>query len=75
MILMCNELPILVGCEKNCCGCTACYSICPIDAIEMIENNEGFLYPKIDKNRCIRCHQCERVCVFKTDQRSRDIYG
>lgn len=30
--------------KKKCCGCTACYSVCPVDAIDMVEDNEGFLY-------------------------------
>ena len=47
--------------KKQCTGCFACYSICPKNAIEMIEDNEGFLYPKINKN-CIKCHICRKVC-------------
>ena len=33
----------------NCCGCQACVSICPVHAIEMKENEEGFLYPVVDE--------------------------
>ena len=30
-------------CEKeDCCGCTACMSICPNDAITMVADEEGF---------------------------------
>ena len=32
--------------KTNCCGCTACMNICPKKAISMIEDKEGFLYPK-----------------------------
>ena len=28
----------------------------------MIENNEGFLYPKVDSDKCIECGLCEKVC-------------
>ena len=29
--------------EKNkCCGCHACFNICPKNAIEMIEDEKGF---------------------------------
>lgn len=48
--------------NANCCGCTACAAICPKDAIAMKEDNEGFLYPTIDKETCIDCGACERVC-------------
>lgn len=46
----------------NCTGCLACYSACPKSAILMIENNEGFLYPKVDDDKCIECGLCEKVC-------------
>lgn len=46
----------------KCSGCTACYSICPKQAINMIEDNEGFVYPLIDQNKCINCSLCEKVC-------------
>ena len=48
----------------DCCGCTACESICPKDAITMQPDALGFLYPKIDLNRCIDCGLCEKVCAF-----------
>ena len=48
--------------KKDCCGCTACAAICPKDAIVMKEDNEGFLYPIIEKDTCINCGACERVC-------------
>lgn len=51
--------------KKECCGCTACYSICPEKCIEMKADNEGFLYPEIDKEKCINCGLCEKVCPVK----------
>lgn len=48
--------------KKDCCGCTACMSACPKNAIAMQPDEEGFLYPKIDESRCVQCHICERVC-------------
>ena len=53
---------IEVNKKQDCCGCTACAAICPKDAIAMKEDNEGFLYPTIDKETCIDCGACERVC-------------
>ena len=53
---------ISVNKKKNCCGCTACYSVCPKKAIKMEKDNEGFLYPKVDMKKCINCHLCEKVC-------------
>lgn len=45
-----------------CSGCGACCNVCPINAITMVPNAEGFLLPKIDKNICINCGKCEAVC-------------
>ena len=49
--------------EKNkCTGCVACHDICPVNAIIMKPDIEGFLYPHIDESHCISCGACERVC-------------
>lgn len=49
---------------EECCGCTACASICPHDAILMQPDAMGFLYPTVDMTKCIDCHLCEKVCAF-----------
>lgn len=46
----------------NCYGCSACYNICPKNAIQMLPDQEGFLYPKVNVEECISCGLCERVC-------------
>lgn len=46
----------------TCYGCTACEQACPVHAITMRENEEGFLYPKIDKEKCINCNLCHKIC-------------
>ena len=48
--------------KKDCCGCTACDSICPRKCISMIEDIEGFKFPKVDISSCINCGLCEKVC-------------
>lgn len=50
--------------KKDCCGCSACADVCPVDAIKMKTDAEGFLYPFVDKSLCIRCGKCDRVCGF-----------
>lgn len=52
--------------KLKCCACTACKNICPKQAIEMISDEKGFLYPKIDENKCIKCGLCEKVCFYNT---------
>ena len=48
--------------KHNCCGCSACASICPKRCIQMVADNEGFLYPQVDMDTCIDCALCEKVC-------------
>lgn len=50
--------------KTECCGCSACVEVCPVDAITMQQDAEGFLYPRIDEDKCIHCGKCERVCAF-----------
>ncbi len=61
-----KKVPILYNNKEDCCGCTACYAICPKNAIYMKEDDEGFLYPKINKNKCTCCFLCMKVCPIKT---------
>lgn len=50
--------------KADCCGCTACASICVHDAIAMKPDTLGFLYPVVDKEKCVDCGLCEKVCAF-----------
>ena len=49
--------------KKLCCGCAACMQKCPQQCITMECDTEGFLYPKIEKENCINCGICEKVCA------------
>ena len=60
-----REIPVLYERKEECCGCTACYAICPKEAISMVEDEEGFEYPQIDESKCVRCCQCIKVCPIK----------
>jgi ferredoxin len=53
---------------SDCTGCTACASVCPRDAIAMERDREGFLRPKVDGDRCIRCGRCTGVCPLLADR-------
>lgn len=57
--------PQLFDKKSDCCGCGACYSICPQHAITMREDEEGFVYPTIDSQKCVSCMLCEGICIFK----------
>ncbi len=51
--------------KSHCCGCSACSLACPVKAITMTADIEGFLYPKINKDICINCNICIKKCCFK----------
>lgn len=48
--------------EKDCYGCFACQNICPNNAIFFEYNNDGFLYPQINIEKCTNCGLCKNVC-------------
>ena len=48
--------------KKRCCGCYSCYNACPVGAIRMEDDEEGFAYPEIDAEMCIDCGRCQDVC-------------
>lgn len=60
-----KPLPVLYTRNEECCGCTACFAICPCSAINMVEDKEGFDYPQVNSNKCIRCYICLKVCPIK----------
>lgn len=48
--------------KMDCSGCHACYNVCPKNAINMLEDEKEFKYPVINKEQCINCNLCEKVC-------------
>ena len=51
--------------KKDCCGCGACFSVCPRNAISMEEDACGYVYPRIDDTLCVECGKCRQVCAFQ----------
>ena len=63
-----KDIPVLYKNKEECCGCTACYAICPTSAILMRADEEGFNYPQINSNKCIGCYRCIKVCPFRNSE-------
>ncbi len=59
--------------SKNCNGCTACVNICPQRCIEMKTDEEGFLYPIVEKDKCIKCGLCKKVCSIDVKAKRSEI--
>lgn len=57
-----NLSKILAGENKLCTGCGACLNSCPVDAITMQTDQEGFAYPRVQEEKCINCGLCEKRC-------------
>lgn len=47
--------------KNECTGCSACANICPKNAISMMPDECGFVYPQFN-DACIDCGACETVC-------------
>lgn len=56
--------------KADCSGCHACFSVCPKNCIEMKTDEEGFLYPSVNKELCVDCGMCEKVCQSKSPLKS-----
>lgn len=52
--------------DKKCSGCMACANICPKAAIK-IKKIEGFEYPYIDEDICVKCGKCNISCPIIND--------
>jgi len=50
--------------KVDCCGCNVCQDSCPVHAITMRTDVEGFWYPEIGEG-CIDCGLCIKNCPIK----------
>ena len=47
---------------EECTGCKMCKDVCNVNAISFQTNEEGFWYPSVDSNLCIKCRKCVSCC-------------
>ena len=45
-----------------CTGCSACVSVCPVNALTMGTDEDGFYKPLLNADKCIDCHKCDNIC-------------
>ena len=51
--------------KSQCSGCTACESVCAHNAITLMPDAMGFLYPHVDTNKCVDCETTERQAIVQ----------
>lgn len=64
--------------KVDCTGCRACEQLCPVKCITMIEDEEGFIFPHIDEEKCINCGLCKKRCPQldkKIEKKESSIYA
>lgn len=67
-----KDIPVLYERLEDCCGCSACIVSCPANAIAMKVDHEGFEYPYVDEDKCIRCYKCLNVCPVRTEKYNKE---
>ena len=56
---------IVIERKEQCCACGACVSACAREAIQMKEDEAGFLFPVVEESLCVECGRCLAVCAFE----------
>ncbi len=64
---------------RQCTACQMCGAVCPVDAITIRLDENGFYRPKIDITKCIDCGLCVKSCykfdhsILKSDLANKKI--
>ena len=45
-----------------CAGCGACVSACPVDALRLLPDEDGYYRACVDYEKCVNCGKCVKVC-------------
>lgn len=56
-----------VSAIRECTSCSMCSAVCPVEAISIHLNNDGFYRPVVN-DKCIDCGLCTKVC-YKFDNK------
>lgn len=63
---------ILFNNKEECFGCGACANSCPRNAITMVADGKGFLYPEINESLCVNCMVCKLSCQIQHEDEMKE---
>lgn len=64
----------MIICDSSkCTGCGLCTAVCPVSAIEMREDEQGFAHPVIDEQKCVNCGLCSKKCIANSHSMNKEI--
>lgn len=49
--------------HDKCTSCGICEAACPVNAIEIRLNEDGFYQPILNQEKCISCGICKKTCI------------
>ena len=61
--------------RETCTGCSACKYHCPVGAISIIQDEDGFYCAHVDETLCIHCNLCDKICPQKNPIHTSEILG
>jgi coenzyme F420-reducing hydrogenase beta subunit len=64
--------PEILKMTDTCTACGACVSICGVKCIELCTDEEGFLMPRVDLEKCIGCGLCDKTCHLFSEKIRKD---
>lgn len=63
---------IILADRGHCTGCLSCANVCRVNAIKIKTDREGFYYPVIFADRCIKCGKCMEACYILHEHPKKD---
>lgn len=61
---------LIIDDMSKCTGCATCANLCPVSAIEMHPDAEGFEFPRINYDACVYCAKCVVQCPINLPEES-----
>lgn len=60
--------------KASCTGCGACAQTCAHGALTMMEDEEGFLFPSLNPEKCVDCGLCDKCCPMVNETQANINY-